>query len=309
MHGPVIALLALVLVAGCAYGDDDEAATTSESPARVTASERQWAELAGEWTLQLGGEFNAVAVDDCAASLAEHAGPRPSERVSEIEQLALEVCRAYRRLAGAGADGRDAALAAASRAELRLNEAVYALEFVAGPNQPLPVKGGLTETSRVEPRLSRVLARVLGREAETRCWSESDWRTVATHNPYGPGELGGFVDSAGKIQLSPSVCRALAEYLYGVGDEDAPGLEVAVVVFAHEARHAAGIDREELAECYGMQDAPRFARLLGFSRAAAQKLVERYWEEVYPDQDYPYFSPQCRDGGRLDLRPRSDIWP
>ena len=310
----------LALSAGCAGREDDArregpfapigtAVPERERPA--TAAERQWVETAGEWALQFGSEFNPVPVDECGASFDDFAGRPPSERVADVRPLALAVCEAYGRLARSanGSDERSRAAAAAKAAETALNERVFAHEFEAGSSRPLPVKRVVADESRIDPRLSKVLSRLIGADAQARCWSSQDWKVVATKNPYGPGEVGGFVESGGKVQLSPVVCEPLAEYLYGGRDEDDEDLVWAVVVFAHEARHAAGEDVEARAECYGMQDAPRVARMLGISPSRAREIGERYWKDHYPDNEFPYFSRECRNGGGLDLRPGSDVWP
>jgi hypothetical protein len=308
----LVALLA-ALAGACSDGKETRAQTTAPPSTTATSSkptgaERAWVESVGEWALTFGGELNPNAIQDCPASLREQAGSRPSARLAGLEDLALAVCRAYRRLAHAGSS-RSVAAATAKRLETNLNVQLYGFEFRAGPNRPLPVKGGVTEQSRIEPRLSRVLSRLIGTQGEARCWSDADWKVVATHSPYGPQELGGFVDAAGKVQLNPVICRSLAGFLYR--DEDAHSLPLAqaVVVFAHESRHAGGEDREDRAECYGMQDARPVARMLGMSAADAGSLVERYWRDVYPTEEFPYRSRECRDGGKLDLHPASNVWP
>ncbi|MBD0349433.1 MAG: hypothetical protein ICV59_09805 [Thermoleophilia bacterium] len=312
--------LLLLAVVGCA-GDDEEAhprataatrtTTTTVATQPATGAERQWVEMAGEWALQFGSEFNPVPVAECEASFDEFVGRPPSKRVADVRALALDVCDAYGRLASAaqGSEERSQAAAAAGRAENALNERIFAYEFEASSSRPLPVRGVVSEESRIDPRLSRILSKLIGADAEARCWSPRDWKVVATKNPYGPGEVGGFVEAAGKVQLSPAVCKPLADYLYGGRDEQDEDLVWAVVVFAHEARHAAGEDVEARAECYAMQDAPRIARMLGISRSRAREIAETYWEEWYPDNEFPYSSDQCRNGGRLDLRPNSEVWP
>ena len=311
------ALVALLLVVtGCSSHDEKDAVTTTTTipPTTATASgtptgaERTWVESVGEWALTFGGELNPNAIAICPASLRAQAGARPSPRLAGLEDLALAVCRAYRRLANAGR-GRAQALATVNRLEQALETQLYGFEFLAGPNRPLPVKGGSTEQSRIEPRLSTVLSRLIRTRAQARCWSDADWKVVATHSPYGPQELGGFVDAAGKVQLNPVVCRSLTGYLYGHDDPGSQALTVAVVVFSHESEHAGGEDREDRAECWGMQRARQTALMLGMSAKDAGSLVERYWRTVYPTETPPYSSPECRDGGKLDLHPASDGWP
>ena len=315
-----VAVLLVALAVGCAGGDDGEArregprgtaAATSAAERPATGAERRWVETAGEWALQLGSEFSPVAVDECGTSFDDFVGEPPSKRVAEVRGFALDLCEAYGRLSRAPKASPERAQAAAEvrAAEDALNERVFAHEFEAGPNRPLPVKGGVTDESRIDPRLSKVLSTLIGADAQARCWSSSDWRVVATKNPYGPGEIGGFVEGAGKVQLSPAVCEPLADFLYGERDENDDDLVWAIVVFAHEARHAAGEDVEARAECYAMQDAPRVARMLRISGSRAREIAETYWEEWYPRNEFPYSSPECRNGGGLDLRRTSDVWP
>jgi hypothetical protein len=309
----LVALLA-GLVAGCS--DDKKSAvttrtaTTTATSSKPTGAERTWVESVGEWSQTFGGELQANAIADCPGSLREQAGPRPTARLAGLEDLALALCRSYRRLAHAGRGGRAEALATANRLENALNTQVYGFEFIAGPGRPLQVKGGMTDESRIEPRLSRVLSQLTEiKKSEARCWSDADWKVVATHSAYGPRELGGFVDSAAAVQLNPVICRALVRYLYGHAKPTDPGITEAVVVFSHESEHAGGEDREDRAECWGMQRARRAAQLFGMSAQAAEALVQRYWNTVYQQETPPYFSPQCRDGGEFDLRPKIHVFP
>jgi hypothetical protein len=310
----LLAALLVVLLAACS--DDEKSAvtttttTTTATSAKPTDAERTWVESVGEWAQTFGGELNANAIEDCPGSLREQAGPRPTARLAGLQDLALALCRAYRRLAHAGPGGRAEALATADRLENALNTQVYGFEFIAGPGRPLPVKGGVTEESRIEPRLSRVLAQLTKIEkSEARCWSDADWKVIATHSAYGPRELGGFVDSAGTVQLNPVICRALVRYLYAHAKPTDPGITEAVVVFSHESEHAGGEDREDRAECWGMQRARRTAQLLKMSAQDADALVQRYYRTVYQQETPPYFSQECRDGGELDLRPGTSVFP
>jgi hypothetical protein len=318
MGNVVRRLLLVALVAGLVAGCSDDkksavtttTAMTTATTSKPTGAERTWVEAVGEWAQTFGGELNANAIADCPGSLREQAGPHPTARLAGLEDLALALCRAYRRLAHAGQGGRAEALATANRLENALNTQVYGFEFIAGPGRPLPVKGGMTDESRIEPRLSRVLSQLTKIEkSEARCWSDADWKVVATHSAYGPRELGGFVDSAGIVQLNPVICRALVRYLYGHAKPSDPGITEAVVVFSHESEHAGGEDREDRAECWGMQRARRTAQLFGMAAQDAEALVQRYWNSVYQQETPPYFSRECRDGGELDLRPKVHVFP
>ena len=45
------------------------------------------------------------------------------------------------------------------------------------------------------------------------------------------------------------------------------------------------------------------------TRAEGELVASLYWGEVYPRLDPIYISPECRDGGALDLNPWSSTWP
>jgi hypothetical protein len=166
------------------------------------------------------------------------------------------------------------------------------------------------------PRLGRVAARVVGRRVEVRCWSPRQWRRLLREER----ELSvGRVDaraigftalSAHRISLRSDVCLAVADLAAGRHalrrHEDEAAL--ALLVFAHEIQHAAGVVAESAADCRGMQTMARVGALLGMERRYAERLA-RVYRSMYPRQPRIYYSSECRDGGRLDLRPASHSWP
>ena len=81
----------------------------------------------------------------------------------------------------------------------------------------------------------------------------------------------------------------------------------AVVTLAHEAQQSKGTD-EATAECYGVQLAAETAETLGASRAYGERLARTCWAR-YGELEALYRSPDCRDGGKLDRRPESEVWP
>jgi hypothetical protein len=187
---------------------------------------------------------------------------------------------------------------------------------------PLPVISGSSAESRIEPRFSRVATLLSGRRAEVRCWSLGDWdkRMAERRALWGQdedlGTWGAYTSSdwRARIQLAPAVCAELGRLAYqdvsALEDEGGESLAWAVAVLAHESEHVRGIDDEAAAECYGMQSIRAAARALGATRREAAFLAVLYWYRWYPGLDDPdYRSPECRDGGRLDLRRRSTIWP
>lgn len=98
----------------------------------------------------------------------------------------------------------------------------------------------------------------------------------------------------------------------------------AILVLAHEAIHtqqavaghsvpsAALIETQ--AECYGMQWMPWVAMQLGDASDDAQSIATFAWLVDYPNAaslhaEYPYWSPDCRPGGKLDIRAADALWP
>jgi hypothetical protein len=96
--------------------------------------------------------------------------------------------------------------------------------------------------------------------------------------------------------------------LYGECDDWESKL-TAVHVLAHESMHLYGIRGEAVAECFGVQldayVASEFGAAPGFARAIARE----YWRSYYSRLTDAYRSPDCRDGGPLDLFPDRPGWP
>jgi hypothetical protein len=91
-----------------------------------------------------------------------------------------------------------------------------------------------------------------------------------------------------------------------------PAIAMALAVVAHESYHLLGYVNEAQVECYGMQSIWFVASKLGASVAEAQSLASLYATRMYPlrrTQTPQYWSAQCRDGGKLDLRPSLSRWP
>ena len=195
--------------------------------------------------------------------------------------------------------------------------AVFLLLAAAGCHgqlRDLPEQGGTTEKSRVEPRLSRVASKLVGEKIEVRCWSQRDWRElIEDRAASSPHELAGIAGEGGPVDLAPEACGPLVEALYA-GTRPATGAAgilaaYAVGILAHELEHVRGEMDEETAECHGMQRLVAVARKLGFSTADSRRLAGIYWREIYPDPERGYRASECRNGGELDLRRRSSVWP
>jgi hypothetical protein len=91
-----------------------------------------------------------------------------------------------------------------------------------------------------------------------------------------------------------------------------PKMAMALAVVAHESYHILGYSNEAQVECYGMQSIWFVASKLGATVPEAQALASLYATRMYPlrrTRTPEYWSPECRDGGKYDLRPALARWP
>jgi hypothetical protein len=188
----------------------------------------------------------------------------------------------------------------------------------------LPSIEGPSGKSRVEPTFTHVAAVISGYGTEVRCWSVADWRKREAEwgrwrgRPL--GAWGGYtarwpwIPNAYRIHLSPSICASLVRLAY----EDVPvqedpwpeALAWSVAALAHESQHVRGIGNEARAECYGVQAIQRTTEALGRSASEGRYLAALYWRDGYSKQtNEEYRSDECRDGGKLDVRPETHVWP
>jgi hypothetical protein len=185
---------------------------------------------------------------------------------------------------------------------------------------PLPTRGGVTEVSRIEPLYSRIVSRIAGRSVEVRCWSEEDWADRSdeveawTDGRWQLEDWSGYVSyDRERANLSPAVCRSLGQWAYErrwpENRWEAYSFAWSVKVLAHEAQHLRGIEGEAEADCYGLQAMPAVGAALGLDEKRARFLAEYAWHYIYPRAPGEYRSGECRDGGELDLRPDTLVWP
>ena len=91
-----------------------------------------------------------------------------------------------------------------------------------------------------------------------------------------------------------------------------PGMAMALAVVAHESYHLLGYFNEAQVECYGMQSIWFVANKLGASIDESQALASLYATRMYPQRRLyspRYWSAECRDGGKYDLRKSLARWP
>jgi hypothetical protein len=170
----------------------------------------------------------------------------------------------------------------------------------------------------------QVAARLTQRQPEIRCGAlgvpGAGW-------PDGIAGITLFVargKPAGYAILLPQVCAQLYAFRLNPSAWDPSActsqdncVKVAEAAFAietvtHESYHLLGYENEARVECYGMQSIWYAAMKLGATAAEGQRLARFYATALYPDRQYStpaYWSPECRDGGKYDLRPSSHSWP
>jgi hypothetical protein len=83
----------------------------------------------------------------------------------------------------------------------------------------------------------------------------------------------------------------------------------ALETLAHESWHLAGHVNEATTECYALQTIAFVAERLGASHEQGEQLARAAFVGLYPRMPAEYRSDECRDGGELDLRPESAVWP
>jgi hypothetical protein len=168
-----------------------------------------------------------------------------------------------------------------------------------------------------ELALDRVAQAISGRsDVHVRCGFTADPSILGSVTFYGssPGR---------EALLAPAICSTLrrvwegrplpslacSELGHGQCGPAVLRLAWSVSALAHESHHLRGVRNEAAAECYGLQSTAFAAERLGAPVAYARRLGDYTFWNVRPPIDGGYFSPDCRDGGSLDLHPASDVWP
>ena len=196
---------------------------------------------------------------------------------------------------------------------LKLATLVLAGGFVAPADKPLLARAPTAQ----EQRLTLIASRLAQRPVTVRCG-----------DPHGKEALGSVLFVNGRpvdyTVLSPYTCTGLAMFAThpsqfdaaqcpdGAGCQYAEQAAMALQVVAHESYHLWGVQEEAKAECYGLQSIFYVATQLGASLEQGKELGWLYWTSLYRvhGTQWPkYYSADCRNGGRLDLRPGDSRWP
>jgi hypothetical protein len=292
-------------------------------PLRVPAAREQaWISKLEQW---LETEMSQGSFRDCSVRTGRDVGVAPSRDLAQVEASLASTCATFARYHAdedAALRKHSASLYERSRSEeAKAEAALTQLREVVVAYRPgktyteLPLLTNVTDASRVEPNFGRVASAIAGRQIRVRCWSASDWPRVERDALAGENvatDYSGFawyVEQA--IDLAPPVCHNLAVLRYRHSVVASVRFAYAVGVLAHEASHliSSGEDVEWKAECFGMQRIRRTATLLGLPAGESSRLADLYWRRIYPDDAPGYTSPDCHNGGLLDLQPGSSVWP
>jgi hypothetical protein len=267
---------------------------------------------------------DASGIGGTCASLASAVPAPPTPRLDEALASAHSACRAYARLAHAVADGRTAVaygvLAVPWVKVLRTAERRFqhARDLaLLGLRRPLPPSADPRISSHSDPVLGHLARTLASKNVVVHCWSPSDWRRVAGEyaivsrhsEPRTPWRAEGWTPVGGsRIDVDASVCREAERFAHASRSirSATPAAADAVRVIAHEAIHTAGEADEATTECTALQSVANAARGLGATPAVARALARLAWIQ-YGSEPPPYRTAECRNGGRLDLRPGESV--
>jgi hypothetical protein len=188
----------------------------------------------------------------------------------------------------------------------------------------LVVVGGLAalgfarheERVREQDQLAAIASDLAGRTVRVRCPSFVA-SLVDTRGEAGRVQFDDAGRPADHTDLSPQTCKAL-RHLDAVdfscidrGDCSFKEFNAgwAAHTLAHEAFHLRGFQDEGITECYALQNSALVAERLGVPTQTAKDLQAWLYKRGYPNEPTEYQSPQCYDGGPLDLRPGTTEFP
>ena len=166
---------------------------------------------------------------------------------------------------------------------------------------------GLDAETRAEAarRFSQEASRIAGHPVLIRCDEAGDYVGAVQHAD-GVAAVGG-----GLAYLTPERCYDLYRLAFE-GEVSFSQTARALAVLAHEAWHLRGLRDEGTTECYALQSGVAIGRRLGLSERTARQMMRQQLVEnqLRAGSSLEYVvPPDCRDGGRLDLNPRSSEFP
>jgi len=181
---------------------------------------------------------------------------------------------------------------------------------LAGLTVPLLVVVALQQEQRQnEHRLGRAASEIAGRPVSVHCPGLLERLVDVSSNA---GTV--FFDDKGQpanfTDLDEETCSTLDRFAEGkTGPQDGTKVARALHVLAHESSHLAGVRDEAAADCFGLQRTAVVAEALGADPAEGEHFARIALSERSVTAPSDYRSPECHDGGALDLDPASSVWP
>jgi hypothetical protein len=166
---------------------------------------------------------------------------------------------------------------------------------------------GLAGDTRGEAaaRFSEEASRIAGKPVTIRCDESRDYVGSVQHAD-GVAFVGGD-----RAYLTPERCFDLYRLAFE-GEVTFSQTARAIAVLAHEAWHLRGVRDEGTTECYALQSGVETGQRLGLSEGTARQMMRLQLTENAlrgPGTLEYLVSPDCRDGGRLDLDPETTRFP
>jgi hypothetical protein len=164
---------------------------------------------------------------------------------------------------------------------------------------------GTDARAEATARFSAEASRIAGHAVTIRC-DDSGSHVGAVQHSDGVAQIGGRL-----AYLAPERCHDL----YRLAFEDEVSFSQtarSLAVLAHESWHLRGVRDEAATECYALQSGVELGRRLGLSEGTARQMMRQQLAEnalrAGTTSEYRV-TPECRDGGRLDLHPDSSQFP
>jgi hypothetical protein len=159
--------------------------------------------------------------------------------------------------------------------------------------------------AEAQDRFSAEASRIAGKPVRIRC-DESGAFVGTVQHADGVATVGGEL-----AYLTPERCQDLYRLAFD-GEVRSSQTARAIAVLAHEAWHLRGISDEGTTECYALQSGVGLGERLGLSEDTARRMMQQQLVEnagrTGAGTEY-VVSPDCRNGGTLDLDPESDRFP
>ena len=184
---------------------------------------------------------------------------------------------------------------------------IAALAFVTWVVESRRGWSGLEEEARAKAteRFSAEASQVARHRVTIRC-DEAGRHVGAVQHADGVAFIGGRL-----AYLTPERCYDLYRLAFE-GDFTFSQTARAIAVLAHEAWHLAGVRDEGRTECYALQSGVELGERLGLDESTARRMMKQQLVENASrrGRGAEYRVPtECREGGELDLNPRSSAFP